>query len=51
MQASNAEVQAAEAELQQLQQHLMTQQAALGGNRATVQVAVLLPHAITCVPC
>lgn len=39
MQTSNAEVQAAEAGLQQLQQHLMTQQAALGGNRATVQAA------------
>lgn len=39
--AANAEVQAAEAELQHLQQNLMTQQAELGAVRARVQVCLL----------
>ena len=38
MQAASPEIEAAEAELQQLQQHLMSQQADLGAKRANVQV-------------
>ena len=41
MQAASPEFQAAEAEVQQLQQQLMTQQAELGAKRANVQVMFL----------